>query len=94
MIHIETHKISIKLLAIYTKLNKTNFLQLTPLIILKCTLDLEIKVLSSVSFAILCMIKYNALHRNIEIVSSYLTEYSLNRINLSIKKFLLHKVFL
>ncbi|KYM80065.1 hypothetical protein ALC53_09487 [Atta colombica] len=48
--------------------------QLTPLIILKCTLDLEIKVLSSVSFAILCMIKYNALHRNIEIVKNLLME--------------------
>ncbi|XP_036143082.1 odorant receptor 9a [Monomorium pharaonis] len=42
--------------------------QLTPLIILKCTSDLIIKVLSSVSFFMLFLIKYNSCHLNIEAV--------------------------
>jgi len=47
----------------------TYILQLTPLIILKCTSDLVAKVLSSVSFFTMFVIKYNAFHLNIEVVS-------------------------
>ncbi|XP_071637321.1 uncharacterized protein [Temnothorax longispinosus] len=48
--------------------------QLTPLIVLKCTSDLVTKVLSTVSFFTIFIIKYNAFRFNIEVVKKLLME--------------------
>ncbi|XP_039311510.1 uncharacterized protein LOC105198352 [Solenopsis invicta] len=56
------------------KLYKIIYLQLTPLIILKCTSKLVAKILSSVSFYTVFVIKHNAFHLKIEVMKTLLME--------------------
>ncbi|XP_039311508.1 uncharacterized protein LOC105203400 [Solenopsis invicta] len=48
--------------------------QVTPLITLKCTSELVIKVLSSVSFCTMFVIQYHSYYLNIEVVKNLLTQ--------------------
>ncbi|XP_077264041.1 uncharacterized protein LOC143898439 [Temnothorax americanus] len=66
--------LSYYLIVLITDTYANFYLQLTPLIVLKCTSDLVTKVLSTVSFFTIFIIKYNAFRFNIEVVKKLLME--------------------